>query len=261
MKFNFYQAQRQLQRQQQLEQQQLQQQFSQAIPVQLQQEGEGEGGEGAPPTAEAPSELDKVMGALKKERELNGATQKELKALKAQLEAFSGVDPELAKKAQAILQQQEEWSQRESKMRDELEQTYQPKLSELEKRAIAAEQGLQNYKRDVVLEREFHKAGGFQGEFEAIAHALQPYVRFNPKGELEVVGKDGQREFHKGEPMTIAQKIEQIKADQIWFARHFKAAEGSGAGLSGNGRGGAIDPSLSGLPAWEQVARMRAQKG
>lgn len=260
MQRNFYSSLRDRQFAQQAAQQQLQDGLSTIVPTQQHQEGEGDAGGGSDPNAGGgENESEKLLKALQAEREQRKQFEKDAKTFKAQLEAFNGLDPDLARKAKEILAQQEEWAQKESKIRSDVEQTYTPKLQELEKSKTAAEQALLNYKRDVTLEREFNKAGGFAGEFEDVAGRLQGRVTIDPTtGELKVLDKAGKPSFTKGEPTTIAQLISELKGENLGFARHFKGNEGSGAGLNGSGKYNSGDPSLSGLSAWEKVERMRA---
>lgn len=216
------------------------------------------------------SDVEKLTGALSKEREQRAAAEKQAKQFQKQLEAFSGVDPELARKANEILQQSQQWEEREAKLRADVDGQYRPKLDEYDRQVKAYEQKLSesqsallNYRRDSVLEREFGKAGGFEGEFEAVASALRGRTRLNPEsGELEVLGEDGKRLYSKDDPSkpaTVGQLIQQLQKEQLWFSRHFKGYESGGAGINGNGRGGSGDPNWEKLPAWEKVSRMREQ--
>lgn len=205
-------------------------------------------------------DITKLMNALNAEREARKALEKEAKAARAQLSAFSDIDPELARKAKQILAEQEEWAARESKIKAEIDQSYQPKLSELEKARLAAEQKLVAYRTDVALERAFHAAGGFQGEYTAIAHALRDRVKEDPtSGELKVYTADGKQAYHKGDPMTVEQLIGELKANQLWFARHFKGSETAGPGINGNGRSGANVPNWDNLDDWSRVNALRNQ--
>lgn len=204
-------------------------------------------------------DVERLMAALQKERDARSSAEKEAKQYRAQVDAFSGVDPELAKKAQQILAQQEEFAQRESKLKAEIEGQYQPKLSEAQKQIAETEAKLLNYQRDVTLEREFVRAGGFEGEFQAIAHALRDRVQLGVNGEQKILDFKGQPAFVKGEPMTLSQLIEEMKTTQLWFARHFKGHQSSGAGLNGSARGTTFDPSLQGLSSWQKVERQRSQ--
>lgn len=205
-------------------------------------------------------DITKLMNALQAEREARKALEKEAKAAKAQLSAFADVDPELARKAKQILAEQEEWAARESKIKAEIDQSYQPKLSELEKARLAAEQKLVAYRTDVALERAFHAAGGFQGEYQAIAHALRDRVKEDPQtGELKVYDASGKLAYHKGDPMTVEQLITELKSNQLWFARHFKGSETAGPGINGNGRSGANVPNWDALDDWSRVNALRNQ--
>lgn len=219
-----------------------------------------------------PADNEKLMSALEKERQQRAAYEKELKTMKRQLEAFSGVDPELAKQAQQILQQKQEWEERESKLREEVDAQYKPKLSEYEQQTQALrqqltqrEQQLLDYKRDTLLERAFQSLNGFEGEFEDVAHRLRSRTKINPEtGELEVLGADGKRMYSSedpSKPATVEQLIKQLQKENIGFARHFKGYESGGAGINGVGRGGAGDPNWEKLPAWERVSKMREQQG
>jgi hypothetical protein len=206
-------------------------------------------------------DIEKLTGALNKERDLNKETQKQLKALQTQLEAFKDIDPELARKAKQLLAEQEEWAQKESKFKADAEAAFAPKIQELEKARTEAEQTLLNFKRDVVLEREYIKANGFPGEFEDVAAKLQSRVQIDPAtGELKVFDKAGKPSFTKGEPTTIAQLIAEMQSENLGFARHFKGSEGAGAGLNGNGKYVGGDPAFRGLSAWEKVERMRQER-
>jgi hypothetical protein len=205
------------------------------------------------------SDIEKLNGALKSERELYKESQKQLKAIQAQLDAYSGIAPEMAQKAKEILAQQEEFAQRESKIRADVEATFTPKIKELEQVKESAERSLRHYKRDAMLEREYTKANGFPGEFDDVAKRLQGRVAIDPvTEEVKVLDKLGKPSFTKGEPTTIADLIAELKTDHLGFARHFKGSEGAGAGMNGNGRFASNDPSLAGLSAWEKVDRMRA---
>lgn len=209
------------------------------------------------------NDVQKLAETLKKERQRANQLEKQLKAL-------GNIDPDVARRAQEILQQQQEWGEREEKLRAEIDGQYRPKLDEYNRKEQAYQQQLQqkqsellNFKRDTLLSREFVKAGGFDGEFEEIAHRLQSRTRLNPEtDELEVVDGQGKRVYSMDDPskpMSIAQLIEQLKKENIGFARHFKGFEVGGMGLSGSGKGGGNDPALSGLNPWDRLAKLREQ--
>lgn len=199
--------------------------------------------------------------ALESERKIRSEFEQKLKLLERQLKAFEGIDPELAKRAQELQAQQEEMLQRESKLRAEIEASYQPQLAEAKKREAEKEAELQRFKLDVQLEKAFFEQGGFPGEFEPVALALRSRAKLEPNGSIKVLDKSGNPMFVNGEPATIADLIADLQKTEVWFARHFKGYEASGMGLGGSAMGGVNDPSLSNLPPWERVAALRAKQG
>lgn len=201
-----------------------------------------------------------LKAAIAKEREQRSQTQKELATLKKQLEVFNGIDPEKARKAEEVLKEMEERSQWESKIRADVEQQFQPKLTEYQKQLQEKEQALLNFRRDVVLQEAFYKNGGFEGEFEAIAHNLHGRVQVQSDGSIKVLDDKGQPMFVKGEPATVADLILDMREKHTWFARHFRDNTKNGFGINGNGQAIA-QGQLEGLDPWEKVARIREARG
>lgn len=218
---------------------------------------------------EPTDDVERLKGALGKEREQARQYAKELKALKSQLEAFSGLDPEKAREALEIAKRQQEIEAQQAQIvaqaKAETEGQFRPRIQELEERLNQTATEYTNFKRDQLLQDEFLKAEGLPGEFVAVAHALQGRVAFGPDGKLQVVGPDGQPEFvvdqGRSVPKTVRQLIEELKGDpnHIWFARHFKGNEKSGFGITGVPGGN--DPSFAGLDPWEKVSRIRQNQG
>lgn len=207
-----------------------------------------------PPTSN--DELAEIREALRKERELRSQYEKDAKAKAKQLEVYGGIDPEKAKRAEEILKEMEERSQWESKIRAEAEAQFQPKLTEYQKQLQEKEQSLLNFKRDVLLQEAFYKSGGFEGEFEAIAHNLHSRAQVQPDGSIKVLDDKGQPMFIKGEPATVADLMADMKEKHTWFARHFRDTTKPGFGINGTGQQPA-PAQLEGLDPWEKVARIR----
>ena len=218
---------------------------------------------GAPPTPPSGAEdggADKLKLTLEKERQLRAQYEKESRQLKRQLEAFSGIDPEKAQRAEQILKEQEEMERKFSQLRSEVEREYAAKQAEAEKRAQEAQSQYLAYRKDVLLERAFYDQGGLSGEFKAVAHELRNRVQVGPDGEVQVLTPDGKPAYDKGEPMTLEGLFSQLRSQEIWFARHFKGEDAKGAGLQG-GRFSPDDPRTAGMSDWEKVAYARSKNG
>ena len=227
------------------------------------------------PPADSPEDtppaddIDRLKGALGKERENARNLAREMKALKAQLEAFAGIDPQKAQEALEIAKRQEEFERQQAEQRAKLEAEirgqYEPRLSELQKQLQDVSQSAEAYKLNTLLEREYNAADGLPGEFVAIAHALQARVKLDPTtGEPRILDANGQTEYivegGQSRPKTVAHLIAELKSDpkHTWFARHFRGNERSGFGISGSTAGGDINPALTG---WERVAALREKRG
>ena len=227
------------------------------------------------PTTDSPEDqsptddIERLKGALGKERENARALAREMKMLKAQLEAFAGIEPDKAKEALEIAKKQEEFERQQAEQRARLEAEirgqYEPQLSELQKQLQQVSQSAESYKLNTLLEREYQAADGLPGEFVAIAHALQARVKLDPtSGEPRVLDANGQVEYvvenGQSRPKTVAHLITELKGDPkyTWFARHFRGNERSGFGISGSTAGGDINPALTG---WERVAALREKRG
>lgn len=226
-------------------------------------------GDTGPDAGDPLPDVEKLKGALGKERENAKSLQRELRSIKAQLEAFAGIDPAKAKEALEIAQRQEELERQQAQQRAELENSiksqYEPQLQELQAQLSEKAAAYENYKRDTLLQQEFSKADGLPGEFVAVAHALQERVKFDAEGNLVVVNAKGQPEYQivegKSQPKTVAQLIQELKKDPqyLWFARHFRGNERSGFGITSSQAN--LDGIPEGLSAWERVAAIREKQG
>lgn len=216
-----------------------------------------------------PAEFQTVRDTMKKERDRANTLDKELKVIKRQLEAFSGIDPEAAKRAIAEAEQAEEMERR---LTADIEKRFAPQIDkmttenqQLQQQNQQLQQRYDNYRRDTLLEQSFYAAGGLPGEFVAIASALQPRVGFNDKGELLVVDSEGKPELvvegTQSKPKTIKGLIEELKSDpqHLWFARHFKGNDKPGFGT--NSFDSASDPAFANMSPWERVAAIREKQG
>jgi hypothetical protein len=198
-----------------------------------------------PPPAGGPDpNSETAYATLVKEREARKETEKQLKAMQAQLQAFQGLDPEKARQAMEIAARQQEWEaqqeQLKAEMEAELQKKYEPQLEESRQREAAAQQKLIDYMRDKELESYFYSCDGFPGEFEPAALALRSRVVVDATGNLIVVEPDGKTPAYvadKGQsrPKTVAELIDDLKAEKSWFARHFKGSDRPGFGPMPNG--------------------------
>jgi hypothetical protein len=204
-----------------------------------------------------------AIATLQKERSARKELEKKLRTLEGQLQAFNGIDPDKAREAERIAKEIEERSQWESKIKAEIEAQYQPKISEYQKQLDERDRALVDYQRDNALEKSFYAAGGYEGEFDAIAHLLRGRVQAVREGgsvSFRVLDGKGQPMYVKGDPATMQDLVDDLKTHNMAFARHFRGSEKAGFGITGNGAG--VPPgSLDGLDPWEKVARLRELKG
>lgn len=204
----------------------------------------------------------KLLEALKKERQLKAEADKQRKALEKQLQAFQGIDPDLAKKAEAILQEQQQREDWETQVKQSIEAEYLPRLTQAEQERDQAIAQLHNYQMDSVLERAAIKAECFANEYHLIAPLLKSRAQFDPKtGTVKVVDASGKPVLSKGEPMTVDALIEELKAKDMGFARHFRAADASGAGINGRSAQPIENSSIGTGSAWDKLRVLRERQG
>jgi uncharacterized protein len=196
-----------------------------------------------PPSGGPDPNSETAYATLVKEREARKETEKQLKAMQAQLQAFQGLDPEKARQAMEIAARQQEWEaqqeQLKAEMEAELQKKYEPQLEQYRQQVAAKEQQFREFQRDKALEDQFYKSDGFPGEFEPAALALRSRVVVGDDGNLIVVEPDGKTPAYvadKGQsrPKTVAELIDDLKAEKSWFARHFKGSDRPGFGALPN---------------------------
>lgn len=211
---------------------------------------------------------DNGIKALQTEREQRKQAETQLKTLQAQLRAFEGIDPEKAKEAQKAAERIQEIEAQQAKLRADLEaeykQKYDPQLEQQRQLATQAQQELQDYKRDVLLERAFIQADGFPDSFRYAALDLQARTRLTDKGAIEVLDAEGNPAYvadnGKSRPMTAAELIQELAEQNHGFARHFKGNDSPGFALKGQGDYSQGNPAMASMPAWERVRLQREGK-
>lgn len=223
-----------------------------------------------PPSTVDPNEFNTVLETMRKERDRANTLDKDMRALKRQLEAFSGIDPEAAKRAIAEAEQAEEMERR---LTADIEKRFAPQIDkmtaqnqQLTQQNQMLQQQYDNFRRDTALESEFYAAGGLPGEFVAIAQALQTRVAFGDDGKtLLVVDENGKPDMvvegAQSKPKTVRHLIDELKNDPgyLWFARHFKGSEKPGFGTNSNSVTG--DPAFANMSPWDRVASLREKQG
>ena len=230
---------------------------------------EGTSGDPTPPdAAPEPStdDLERIKGALDKERELRRQFEREQAKLQKRLNLYGDMDPEMARKAREAWEKQEQFEREraelEASIKGEAQREYETQLKQQQQAAAQYQQELMDYKRDVTLEREYINADGFPNEFDNIAHKLQRRVRWSKNGELVVLTPQGETAYiadnGQSRPMTLAELIAELKSQDMGFARHFKGQSRSGIGIYGDPTGTAVDDAN--MSDWDQVTAMR-EKG
>lgn len=223
-------------------------------------------GNDAPPAGEPLGETG--LAALQAERAKASNLEKQYKALERQFKQFEGIDPARYSEAIAALEKQAEAEQQQARWRAETEaqykQKYEPQLQQQQQLVADAQQQLQNYKRDVLLERAFIQAEGFPDAFKYASVDLQGRVRLTDAGELEVIDANGDPAYvadnGKSRPMTISELIDDLAKEDLAFARHFKGNDSPAFSLRGDGSYNPADPRMANLSPAQKLDLARQAK-
>lgn len=217
-------------------------------------EGSSEGGGVAPESPNSSSseqgggeDVTGLKNALSAERKRASESEKQLKQLQL---AYEGVDPAVAKQAQDRLkqlqQQQEEWNQRETQLKNTLTEDFNRRHSEAQKTAQGWQEKYEGLLKRTLAEQAYQSAGGRSGGaddgmtfFDSFFNNVSASLRLNEKGQLEVVDGTGARIFSKkntSEPMNPMEFFNGFTQHPV-FGYCFAA--------QGNSRGGGMQPGSS----------------
>jgi len=185
-------------------------------------------------TAELPEEVTGLKSALDKERKAREEYEKRLKT-------FEGIDPEEAKKQKETARKAEEEKAKQAgqweNWKAQMQQQFDTEKSALLKQVEALKSSLHQ-------EMVGARATAAIAEAKGVPALLLPHigadvVEEEGKPVVRIV-KDGKVRYGKsGEPMTIAERIAEMREDEI-FGRAFEPASPGGSGAqSGNKAGSA----------------------
>jgi len=182
-----------------------------------------------------------------------------LKTLEGQL---TGVDLEKAKKALADLDKAEEDKAKQKGDWDNWKAQMQAKHDE-EKAALTG----RLTEAETALESELITARATSAIAEAkgvpallLPHVGAKVVNENGKREVRVFDANGQTRYGKdGKPLTIAERIAEMKSDQV-FGRAFEASGAGGSGAQNNTSGGGNTCTLSRAQAKDPAAYRAAKE-
>ena len=225
-----------------------------------------------PDPAPTPEPLDEPgLKALQQEREARKTLEKQLRQQAAQLKAYGDLDPEKAREAMAAAQRLADFEEQQTKFKADTEaaikQQYEPQLKQQKELTAQAQQQLQNFRQDTLLERAFTEANGLPGEFKRVADDLRSRTQLKAKDDkgtdFEIVVLDGNgdpayvADQGRSRPMTVAELMADLMKGDISFARHFRGNDSPGFKLNGNGTFNANDPAIASLSPAERLNRAR----
>ena len=209
-----------------------------------------------------------AIATARKERALRQDLERKLTQLQ---KTYADINPDVARRAQEVLDQSERQQEQSSKWEAEIEARfklqYEPLVAQLQADAKVANQRHLDYCRDVQLERAFYECDGLAGEFEPCSLALKRRIAVKEDGEIVVLKADGKTPDFVASPdgaraKSVADLIEELKQskDHAWFARHFKGTERGGFGITGDSAIYANDPAYAQLQPWQRLDMDRAKK-
>ena len=205
------------------------------------------------------------LSALKAERERAKEAERLAKTLKAQLEAFSGIDPEKAKQAMEIAAKQAEWEEQQAKLKADMEaefqRKYEPQLQQQRELAAQAQQQLEETRIDIALQQEFSALEGFAENYKYARLDMRGRVRLED-GKIVVLEEDGKTPAYvpdqgTSRPMTVSELILKLQETVPGFARNFRGKDRPGFGPLSNGTPLPADASPSDLWAAAEAARSK----
>lgn len=219
--------------------------------------------------AELPTETAGLKSALQKEREAKAALEKSLKG-------FEGVDAEEAKRLKAEAEQiaaeklksKGDWDTREKQLKDQLaadltkrETHFQTELKAREEKIAKLQSSLE---KSLVEAQATTAIAAAKGTPELLMpHVMRQVKVVEENGEYvaRVLDAQGQPRIAnvKGDPFTIANLVEEMKANTV-FGRAFEGTGAGGSGAPSDSGGGAKAFTLTREQAKDPAAYRAAKE-
>jgi len=179
-------------------------------------------------------------GRLDEFRANNTGLLKEQDRLKAELQAFEGINPTEAKAALSNKDQSEKTG---NQALEGLKNQYQT----LEQKAQAEKTGLMNQLKELKVRQSLisalNQVGGYQeGALDLLVEQGSKLYQLDDQGAVRPVGPNGETVFHGAEPLGMTDWVKQVQENQPFL---FKQSTGGGAQGSGTHTSpmGALNPS------------------
>lgn len=204
--------------------------------------------------AELPGEVTGLKSALDKERKAREEYEKKLKG-------FEGIDPEEARKqAEAAKKAAEEQAKQAGKWEDWKAQMQ----TQFETEKTALQKQIEALKSSLHQEMVGARATTAIAEAKGVPALLLPHigadvVEEDGKPVVRIV-KDGKVRYGKsGEPMTIAERIAEMREDEI-FGRAFEPVSPGGSGAQNGNKAGSANQNTMTRTAFEQLGHAERAK-
>jgi len=186
-------------------------------------------------TAEAARRAEKAMQAKIEKWEKLGKSPEEIEALIAKATDDETKDAE----------RKGEWD----KLKQQMNDRHAAELAKLQKTIAEKDEANKTLRQQIENHLIDAQATSAIAENKGVPQLLLPHVRKHVKveevdGELKIVvtdGKGGARVNGKGEPLTVAELVADMRSSEI-FGRAFEATGSSGGGSPPGSPGGAVPP-------------------